>query len=71
MLDSDLATLYGVPTHALNRAVKRHIERFPLDVLFQPTYEEKLEVVPNCDHLKGLNFWHLLTFAFTEHGAVL
>ena len=40
MLDSDLAALYGVTTKALNQAVKRNIERFPDDFMFQLTWEE-------------------------------
>jgi len=40
MLDSDLAGLYGVETGALNRAVKRNLDRFPEDFLFQLTAEE-------------------------------
>ena len=40
MLDADLATLYGVPTKALNRAVKRNRPRFPEDFMFQLTREE-------------------------------
>jgi hypothetical protein len=40
MLDADLAALYGVETKALNRAVKRNIERFPVDFMFQLTAEE-------------------------------
>jgi ORF6N domain len=40
MLDADLATLYGVPTKALNRAVKRNRERFPGDFMFRLTKEE-------------------------------
>jgi len=40
MLDVDLARLYGVPTKALNRAVKRNEERFPQDFMFQLTKEE-------------------------------
>lgn len=40
MLDSDLATLYGVETKALNRAVKRNLNRFPEDFMFQLTREE-------------------------------
>ena len=40
MLDSDLAELYGVETGALNRAVKRNIERFPGDFMFQLTEDE-------------------------------
>lgn len=34
MLDSDLANLYNVETKALNRAVKRNIDRFPEDFMF-------------------------------------
>lgn len=37
MLDADLAELYGVPTKALNQAVKRNIDRFPEDFMFQLT----------------------------------
>lgn len=40
ILDSDLATLYGVSTKNLNKAVKRNIDRFPLDFMFQLTSEE-------------------------------
>lgn len=40
MLDSDLARLYGVETRVLNQAVKRNIERFPEDFMFQLTKEE-------------------------------
>ena len=35
MLDFDLASLYGVDTRVLNQAVKRNIERFPEDFMFQ------------------------------------
>jgi len=40
MIDSDLAELYGVVTFALNQAVKRNIERFPADFMFQLTKDE-------------------------------
>lgn len=40
ILDADLAVLYGVPTKALNRAVKRNRERFPGDFMFQLTAKE-------------------------------
>ena len=40
MLDADLAVLYSVETKALNRAVKRNIERFPADFMFQLSAEE-------------------------------
>ena len=40
MLDSDLAALYQVETKALKQAVKRNIERFPDDFMFELTKEE-------------------------------
>ena len=40
MLDRDLAELYGVPTKALNQAVKRNADRFPEGFVFQLTQDE-------------------------------
>jgi hypothetical protein len=40
MLDSDLAILYGVPTKRLNEQVRRNIDRFPGDFMFQLSKEE-------------------------------
>ena len=40
MLDSELARLYGVRTKNLNKAVRRNIERFPEDFMFQLTSDE-------------------------------
>ena len=42
MLDRDLAALYGVLTKNINKAVKRNVERFPEDFIFQLTKEECL-----------------------------
>lgn len=42
MLDRDLAEMYGVETRTLNQAVKRNIDRFPEDFMFQLTKEESL-----------------------------
>lgn len=41
LLDADLATLYGVPTKALNQAVRRNADRFPTDFMFQLTLAER------------------------------
>jgi len=71
MLDADLAALFGVSTRALNQAIKRNLDRFPADFLFQLSPEEKAEVVTNCDHLSGLKFSRHQPYAFTEHGAVM
>lgn len=40
MLDFDLAELYQVETRVLNQAVKRNIDRFPKDFMFQLTVDE-------------------------------
>lgn len=58
MIDSDLAGLYGVETKVLNQAVKRNLERFPEDFMFQLTKEEanawKSEVeIPNLRYQIG------------------
>lgn len=71
ILDSDLAALYGVPTKRLNEQVKRNIKRFPPDFMFQLSAAEKAEVVANCDHLKKLKFSPSLSYASTEHGAIM
>jgi ORF6N domain len=70
MIDSDLAEVYGVPTKALNQAVKRNAGRFPGDFMFQLNGAEKTEVVTNCDHLQKLKYSKALPYAFTEHGAI-
>ena len=68
MLDSDLAVLYEVTTKVLNQSVKRNIERFPSDFIFQLTDDEKNELVTNCDHLQKLKYSSQLPYVFTEQG---
>lgn len=65
MLDRDLASLYGVTTGNLNKAVKRNIERFPERFMFQLTEEEFLMFQ------NGISSWggtRKLPYAFTEQG---
>lgn len=71
ILDADLALMFDVPTKVLNQAIKRNIERFPEDFMFQLTKAEKEEVVTNCDRLKQLKYSTSLPHAFTEHGAIM
>lgn len=71
MLDSDLASIYGVTTKRLNEQVKRNRRRFPPDFMFQLTETEKTEVVAKCDHLARIKFSPFLPYAFTEHGALM
>lgn len=54
ILDTSLAEIYGVPTKALNQAIRRNIGRFPEDFRLQVTRAELVEVVTNCDHLSRL-----------------
>ena len=54
MIDRDLAELYGVETKVLNQAVKRNIERFPENFMFQLNEDEQSELVTNCDRLTNL-----------------
>jgi hypothetical protein len=70
MLDSDLAALYGVDTKVLNQAVKRNIDRFPEDFMFQLMQSEwqnlKSQIVTSS--------WggrRKLPFVFSEHGVLM
>jgi len=69
MLDRDLAELYGVETRTLNQNVKRNLERFPDDFMFELTREEIIgisQVVTSS----GLKFSKRVT-AFTEQGVAM
>ena len=72
MLDSDLAALYEVETFNLNKAVKRNIERFPDDFMFQLTKSEW----ENLTFQIGISsFQHggrrSMPYAFTEQGVAM
>jgi phage regulator Rha-like protein len=70
MLDKDLATLYGVETFNLNKAVKRNIDRFPEDFMFQLNNEE----FKNLKFHFGISSWggtRKLPYAFTENGVAM
>jgi hypothetical protein len=68
MIDADLAVLYGVSTKALKQQVKRNMERFPDDFMFELTKNEKDELVTNCDQLAMLKHSSVNPLAFTEQG---
>jgi phage regulator Rha-like protein len=71
MLDADLATLYGVETKALVRAVKRNLDRFPEDFMFQLTKAE----FDNLRYQSGTSSsWggrRFPPYAFTQHGVTM
>ena len=70
MLDEDLAKIYQVETRVINQAVKRNIDRFPSEFMFQLTQVE-------FDNLKSqfvTSSWggrRKLPFVFTEHGIIM
>ncbi len=68
MLDFHLGALYEVETRALKQQVKRNIERFPDDFMFELTQSEWTELITNCDNLNSAKFSHSLPYAFTEQG---
>ena len=76
MIDSDLAALYEVETKVLNQAVKRNIERFPEEFMFQLTREEidsvKSQIVTSRNLFAGQEGGtRKLPFAFTEQGCAM
>ena len=71
ILDSDLALLYGVETRRLNEQVRRNIDKFPDDFMFQLTKEEfenlKSQFATSSSTWGGRR---KLPIVFTEHGAL-
>jgi ORF6N domain len=71
MLDRDLAELYGIETRALKQAVKRNMERFPKDFMFEMTSKEidgmvSQNVIPSKSYFGGA-----APFCFTEQGVTM
>ena len=71
MIDRDLAELYGVETKRLNEQVKRNIERFPANFMFQLNENEKEELVAICDRFAVLKHSSYNPYAFTEQGVAM
>jgi len=73
LLDSDLAALYGVSTKRFNEQVKRNLERFPADFMFQLTEDEFAALRSQIATLKTGRGLHrkYLPYVFTEHGAIM
>ncbi|MDR3652360.1 MAG: ORF6N domain-containing protein [Paludibacter sp.] len=70
MLDRDLAEMYGVETRALNQAVKRNINRFPNDFMFQLS-EDESEILMSQIVISSWGGIRKLPFAFTELGVAM
>lgn len=67
MLDSDLADMYGVPTKRLNEQVKRNLDRFPVDFMFQLN-EEEWENLKSHFATSSWGGRRTLPYVFTEQG---
>ena len=72
MLDRDLAELYGVETKRLKEQVRRNIERFPEDFMFELTKDEledwRSQFATSNREVMGLR---VAPFVFTEHGVLM
>jgi hypothetical protein len=70
MLDNDLAKLYGVSTKRLNEQVRRNIERFPSDFIFQITPDE-VEILRSQFATSSWGGRRYAPYAFTEQGVAM
>ena len=70
MVDEDLAELYEVETRRLNEQVKRNIDRFPKDFMFQLTKEE-FEILKSQNATSSWGGRRKLPNVFTEHGVLM
>lgn len=68
MVDSDLAVLYGVETKRLKEAVRRNINRFPEDFMFQMTQDE---LENQRSQIASFNLLKYRPFCFTEQGVTM
>lgn len=71
MLDSDLADLYGVETKALNRAVKRNMDRFPDDFMFQMSFQEFTDLKCQFGTSRSWGGRRKGPLVFTEQGVAM
>jgi len=71
MLDADLATLYEVETRVLIQAVKRNLERFPEDFMFQLTQEEFVILRSQSVISSNWGGRRYPPYAFTEQGVAM
>lgn len=71
MLDGDLADLYGVEVKQLKRQVRRNIDRFPADFMFELSKEEYESLRRHLGTLKRGEHSKYLPYAFTEQGVAM
>lgn len=70
LLDSDLAQLYGLETKKFNQQIRRNLERFPSDFMFELATEE-FETLRSQNVTSNRGGRRYLPMVFTEHGAIM
>lgn len=71
MMDFDLAELYGIETKMLKRAVKRNMQRFPPDFMFELSQDEQTSLRRQIGTLKRGEHSKYKPYAFTEQGVAM
>ena len=71
MLDRDLAELYQVELRVFNQAVRRNLERFPHNFMFEVDKGEIRQLITNCDWSDKMRYWPQKVMVFTEQGIAM
>lgn len=72
MFDYDLAEMYGIETRRLKEQVRRNLDRFPEDFMFELHSDEWKELVANCDKLPAtVKHNPKMPFVFTQEGVAM
>lgn len=71
MIDVDLATLYETETKKLKQQVRRNINRFPPDFMFELKEEEKRQLIEHVPRLFALKHSYIAPMVFTEQGVAM
>jgi hypothetical protein len=71
MIDVDLAALYETETKRLKQQVRRNIDRFPPDFMFELTEDEKRQLIEHAPRLSALKHASIAPMVFTEQGVAM
>ena len=71
MIDFDIASLYATETKKVKQAVRRNIDRFPDDFMFELTKDEKEGIIKAVPRLESLKFSSVNPMVFTEQGVAM
>lgn len=71
IIDRDLAEMYQVELRVFNQAVRRNLNRFPANFMFEVDKNEILPLITNCDLLAKARYWPQRSMVFTEQGVAM